>query len=49
LFCKRGAEFTIEFFDYGVDVAAEAPPADEVMTHEEFDRLQLEFATEEEK
>jgi hypothetical protein len=45
--CKRPIELTIEFFDYGLGVDAKAPPTDEVMTHEELDRLDEQMAQEE--
>ena len=39
-FCKGvRSDWMIEFFDYGIDVDAKAPPADEVMTVEELDQL----------
>jgi hypothetical protein len=46
--CKRGVEWTMELFDYGVEVRANVPPADQVMTHEELDRLELQLAGEDE-
>ena len=35
----KGVTWRIEFFDYGTDVHAKAPRADQVMTPQEFDRL----------
>jgi hypothetical protein len=35
----EGEKFTVEFFDYGIDVRAAAPPLDEVITYAEYDKL----------
>jgi len=45
----EGQELTVEFFDFGLDVVAKAPPSDQVVTLEELVRLQFERCSENEE
>jgi len=45
----EGQELTVEFFDFGLDVVAKAPPSEQVVTLEELVRLQFERCSENEE
>jgi hypothetical protein len=45
---RENKPLDVEFYDYGVEVHAKAPPADEVITWEEFSKLWAPTATPEE-